>query len=109
NCAKIARDHGFGAFGSASRVTVNGVALTNLSWSNDTISATVPGNVSTGELVVWRSNPLGGAPLSSTVGASLHMVSSSATVIQVSPPPPSCDPYNDPHQCSRIQPAIDAA
>ncbi len=52
----IVRDYGFGAQGPASRVTIGGVALTIDTWTNASITATVPAGVTTGQLVVTRSD-----------------------------------------------------
>jgi hypothetical protein len=110
NCASIVRDHGFGPADGHGLVTVGGVALTNLTWSNNTIQATVPANVTTGQLTVTRTNPNNaGYPLSSTVGITLHVDDPAIPVIHVTPAPANCDPYADATRCTRIQPAIDSA
>ncbi len=110
NCSTIVRDHGFGPSDGHGQVTVGGVALTNLIWSDGTIQATVPASVRTGELVVTRSNPNDATqPLSSLVGVTLHVNDPAIPVVQISPPPNDCDPYTDATLCMRIQPAIDSA
>lgn len=50
----ICRDYGFG--GTAGSVTIGGVPLTNVTWSNLSITGTVAAGTTTGELVVSRSN-----------------------------------------------------
>ncbi len=110
NCSTIVRDHSFGPDDGHGQVTVGGVALTNLAWTATTIQATVPANVVTSELVVSRTNPNNaGAPLTSTVGVTLHVDQPSVPVVQVAPPPANCDPYTDATKCMRIQPAVDSA
>jgi hypothetical protein len=52
--ATIARDFGFGT--TTGTVTVGGVALTNVTWSNTSISGTVPAGAATGQLVVTRGD-----------------------------------------------------
>jgi hypothetical protein len=51
---KITRDFGFGAVQGT--VTVGGVALTNLEWSDKVIRATVPASATTGQLMVTRGD-----------------------------------------------------
>jgi hypothetical protein len=110
NCAKIFRDHGFGAARGGGSVSVGGVNLTVTSWSDRTLTAVVPASVSTGSLTVTRDNPAPGqATLSSIRGVTLHVADPAVPVLEVSPPGASCDPYIDPNHCRRIQPAIDAA
>jgi len=50
----VTRDFGFGP--EKGTVTLGGVPLTNVTWSAKTISATVPGGATTGQLVVTRSD-----------------------------------------------------
>jgi hypothetical protein len=50
----IARDFGFGA--TPGTVTIGGVPLTNVTWTNGVITATVPAAAQTGQLVVTRSD-----------------------------------------------------
>jgi len=101
--------HGFGYLDAKSKVTVGGKPLTVTGWTNDVITATTPANLKTGELVVTRSNPNNpNYTLSSVVGVTLH-VDSTSPVVLVSPPPANCDPYTDSTQCMRIQPAMNSA
>jgi hypothetical protein len=64
NSPTLVRDYGFGARGS---VTVNGVPLNVVAWSNNQIRATVPAGVTTGQLLVTRGDNL----LKSVVGITL--------------------------------------
>ena len=50
----IPRDFGFG--GTAGRVTVGGIPLENVAWSNEVITGDVPVGAPTGQLVVTRSD-----------------------------------------------------
>jgi hypothetical protein len=52
----IPRDFGFG--NTPGSVKVNGVDLTNIFWSNTLITGTIPAGMTTGQLVVTRSNGL---------------------------------------------------
>jgi large repetitive protein len=52
----IPRDFGFGNTQGAGSVKVNGVNLTNITWSNTLITGVVPAGMTTGQLVVTRSN-----------------------------------------------------
>jgi hypothetical protein len=52
----IFRDHGFGAAQDAGSVTLNGVTLPIVSWSDGIIIASVPNTASTGQLMVTRGN-----------------------------------------------------
>jgi hypothetical protein len=54
----IPRDFGFGALGAGSSVTVNGVALPIVSWTNDLIVVRVPGTTPAGnhQIAVQRAN-----------------------------------------------------
>jgi large repetitive protein len=61
----INRDYGFGA--AQGTVTVGGTELTIITWTNASISATVPAGVSTGQLMVER----GDNGLSTVVGLTL--------------------------------------
>jgi hypothetical protein len=54
NQLKLTRHYGFGA--TAGTVSVNGVPLTNVVWSDATITATVPAGVSTGQLAIVAAN-----------------------------------------------------
>ena len=49
----ISRDYGFGNGG---QVTIGGLPLENVAWSNDVITGNVPNNATTGQLVVTRSD-----------------------------------------------------
>jgi parallel beta-helix repeat protein len=49
----VSRDNGFGAGGT---VTIGGLALTGVAWSNDVITGTVPNGATTGQLVVTRAD-----------------------------------------------------
>ena len=51
----IKRDYGFGALGSGSKVTLNGVALAINTWSTNGITVTVPANAASGQLMVTRT------------------------------------------------------
>ena len=84
----ITRDFGFGT--TTGSVTVNGTALTINSWSNTSITATVPAGVSTGQLLVRR----GSNNKWSETGITLHV--GCTTVVRVS-------------QGQSIQAAIDSA
>lgn len=87
----ILRDFGFGTQGPGSSVTIGGVSLTITSWDADTITASLPAGVSTGELVVTRDNG------NATEHAVTVTVSSNETPIRVPADQPT------------IQAAIDAA
>ena len=84
----ITRDFGFGT--TTGSVTVNGTALTINSWSNTSITATVPAGVSTGQLLVRR----GSNNKWSETGITLHV--GCTNVVRVS-------------QGQSIQAAIDSA
>jgi hypothetical protein len=86
---KITRDYGFGK--DAGTVTVGGVPLTDLEWSDRVIRATVPAGVTTGQLMVTRAD----SGLATKMGVTLT-VGGSDTVIRVNP-------------ATGIQAAIDAA
>lgn len=78
------RDYGFGPYvDGVSSVTVGGTELTNVAWSNGSITATVPAGATTGQLVVTRAdNGL------STVGAATVTVGQPGdtySVLTVSP------------------------
>lgn len=75
----IARDFGFG--GVEGEVTVNGVRLTVLSWSNLLITAEVPLNATTGQLIVKR----GDNGLKTVNTATVHIGNNPATVRTVAP------------------------
>ena len=93
----ILRDYGFGTVQGTGTVTVNGAPLTVTSWSATTITATVPGGITTGQLVVTR----GDTGKSSEMGITLHVGNGGNPVAYVFP---SIDPAAHP-----IQDAIDAA
>lgn len=89
--AFINRDFGFGA--TTGSVTLNGVTLTIGSWTNGSITATVPGGAATGQLMVTR----GDNGRTSEMGVTLHVQNPGISeVIQVA-------------AGDSIQPAIDAA
>jgi hypothetical protein len=74
----VIRNYGFGA--APGTITLGGVALTNVSWSDGIITATVPGNAATGQLAITRADGLT-APSGVTVtvgplptGVSAHQV-----------------------------------
>jgi hypothetical protein len=52
----IFRDHGFGAAQGSGTVTLNGMTLPIVSWSDGIIIASVPNSASTGQLQVTRGN-----------------------------------------------------
>ena len=52
----ILRDHGFGATQGTGNVTLNGLSLPIVSWSDGIIIARVPSGASTGQLQVTRGN-----------------------------------------------------
>jgi hypothetical protein len=55
SCApQITRDYGFGA--TTGTATIGGVALTNVIWTNKTITGTVPAGAATGQLEVIRGD-----------------------------------------------------
>lgn len=89
--ATIPRDFGFGTQGPGSSVTIGGVSLTITSWDADTITASLPAGIATGELVVTRDNG------NATEHAVTVTVSSNETPIRVPADQPT------------IQAAIDAA
>lgn len=107
NPATISRDHGFGPLVdpvtlNKGSVTVGGVPLIGLEWADDgqTIIATVPAGVKTGELIVIRGNGL-----ATKVGVTLHIDNPNIPVRYVSPPPSNCEGL----ACRVIQPVIDSS
>jgi hypothetical protein len=74
----IQRDYGFGA--AAGSITLDGVPLTNVVWSDGVITAVVPGNASTGQLMVARNGGSG-----SPIGVTLTVGGSANSVKTVSP------------------------
>lgn len=90
----ITRDYGFGA--GAGRIVLNGVMLTNVVWTDGSISATVPAGTTTGELSITRSNGR-----STAAGITVTVGPITGTVRQVRP---SSNPAAHP-----IQDAIDLA
>lgn len=95
----IARDYGFGSV--RGRVTVNGTALTINSWNDDTIVATLPSGVGTGQLLVERGDagrkvsPVGvtltvggSAPLRVATGGSIQQAIDNASPGQLILVPP---------------------
>ena len=98
NPATIAVHHGFGTQDATSSVTVGGMPLAITGWSDLAIAATVSPGVSTGELIVTRSNPNNATyPLSSVVGVTLHVGFTGTTTV-VHPPAANCDPYTEQEQ-----------
>ena len=65
----ITRDFGFGPATGQRRVTVGGIPLTIQTWSNLSITATVPVGISTGQLLVTR----GDNGRTSETGITLHV------------------------------------
>lgn len=79
----VKRDYGFGT--TPGTVTIGGVALTNVNWSDGAISGTVAPGTETGELIITRSNGVK-SPVGITVtvgplppGVSVHQVVPSGT------------------------------
>jgi len=92
--AYITRDFGFGAIQGT--VTIDGVALTIVSWSAAAIQATVPAGTPSGQLMVRRGDNGRLSPM----GVTLTAFETGATVRHVSPASYPAHP---------IQDAIDAA
>jgi hypothetical protein len=91
----IFRDFGFGAAQGNGEVTLNGVTLPIVSWSDGIIIASVPNNASTGQLQVTRGNGKGSVTgVTVTVGG--YGPTASNTIRVVTPG-------------TKIQDAIDAA
>ena len=90
----IPRDYGFGD--ETGTVEIGGVPLTNVIWTDGSISATVPNGASTGQLVVTKANGV-----SSIVGITVTVGPIDGAVHHVQP---TGDPADTP-----IQDAIDAA
>ncbi len=63
----IARDYGFGT--TPGSVTLNGLPLTNVTWSDGVITGTVPADASTGQLMIRR----GDNGKESVVGLTVHV------------------------------------
>jgi large repetitive protein len=75
----ITRDYGFGSRGAGRNtgtVTLNGVPLAITSWSDSSITATLPSNAQTGRLMVRRSNGNW-----TEIGITFHIVNCSTTQI----------------------------
>ncbi|MBI5640921.1 MAG: hypothetical protein HZA17_10895 [Nitrospirae bacterium] len=90
NPFKITRNYGFGNV--VGGVTVNGAPLNIVSWADDTIVATVPAGVTTGQLMVTR----GDSGFTTEVGVNLNIINCVTTrVVHV------------PGDFSSIQAAID--
>jgi hypothetical protein len=101
---KILRHYGFGA--TAGRVTINGVLLPTTTWSDTSITLTVPTTATTGELVITTAD---GKKSVDTVTVNIVNSSSSGyrKPIYVAPPVPGTSGADSlPHP---IQDAIDAA
>lgn len=79
----IMRDYGFGD--TLGEVTIGGTSLSNISWSADQITATVPGNANTGQLTVTR----GDNGRSTIVGITVTMGKNNDNVIRVPGPSPA--------------------
>lgn len=92
------RDYGFGA--DPGTVTINGVPMTNLVWSDSQITGTVAPGTTTGQLVVTRANGT-----STVVGLTVQVgtVNNRQNIVSVTPGDPDAA-GNGP-----IQQAIDAA
>ena len=91
----ILRDYGFGS--TPGTVTINGVALTNVSWSAGAITGTVAPGTTTGQLVVVR----GDNGMYSPIGVTLTVGGSAP--IMVNPTLPPSNPLRT------IQGAVDLA
>lgn len=91
---EVIRDFGFGSV--QGRVTVNGIPLNILSWTTNTITATAPTNVPTGQLMITR----GDNGLTTRIGLTLTVGAPTGTVHHVTAQPYPAHP---------IQDAIDAA
>jgi len=73
----ITRDYGFGAQGAASQVTLDGVPLTIVSWTNETITVNAPTSNTTGELLVTNA-----AGVTSEIGITLTVSDISGTNVR---------------------------
>ena len=91
----ITRDYGFGK--KKGKVTLGGVELTGVNWSETTITATVPAGAETGQLLIERGDNKIVSPLSVTVTVGPIP----GSVIHVQPSPVA--------GATPIQDAIDAA
>lgn len=96
NPPMISRHYGFG--GTAGGVTIGGVPLTGVSWSDGIITGTVPAGASTGQLMVTTA---GGASTPEGVTVTVGPLPDRMSVHHVAP---SADPMATP-----IQDAIDMA
>jgi hypothetical protein len=72
NQATVTRDFGFGA--TTGTVTIGGTPLTVTNWNNSSITATVPADATTGELVVTRGDNLKASINTVTVTVSTETV-----------------------------------
>jgi large repetitive protein len=91
---EIERDYGFGPSLATNSVTLDGVALTIVSWDDASITAIVPAGATTGRLTVKR----GDTGIAAELGLTLHVIDcATETVIRV------------PGDVPTIQAAIDAA
>ncbi len=95
NETTVQRDYGFGPYDPGfSLITLGGVPLAIVSWTNSTIEATVPAASTTGQLMVTRAD----TGRTSTTGLTLHVIDcANDCVLRV------------PSQYATIQAAIDAA
>lgn len=64
----ILRDYGFGVADANSSVTLGGVTLSVISWSNDMVVVTVPATATTGQLTVIRNGVPSEVGVTVTVG-----------------------------------------
>ncbi|MBI5632253.1 MAG: hypothetical protein HZA15_02095 [Nitrospirae bacterium] len=76
----VIRDYGFGA--TRERVTLNGTALSIVSWDDNTIVATIAGGATTGDLMVTR-----GGGLTTEIGVTLTIANCAATTVRKVPTP----------------------
>ena len=84
----ITRDYSFGPDQGTRRVTIGGTPLTINSWSPDTIIATLPAGLTTGQLIVTRGDNGSSTP----VGITFHV---GGTVVDASSYPSIQDAIDD--------------
>ncbi len=98
----IVRDFGFGA--TAGSVTLGGLPLTGVNWSDGIITATVPSGAATGQLMVKRGGPDG---KESVVGVTVHVGGAAPRTVN----PNGSDGVNCgvATPCKTIQAAVEAA
>ncbi|KAF3996030.1 hypothetical protein [Glaciimonas immobilis] len=102
NQRTIKRHYGFGPI--AGTISINGVALTNVSWSDANITATVPSGMATGELLITNAAGLSSVDsVTLTVGGAVPVVVKPAFF---NPSPATASDAGFPHP---IQDAIDSA